>query len=263
MNSFERAREIVALIKSAPTDELACLIERYQDDPRQQVAQAVASARRKLESSEHESQRTHMMYQLQSDLALGGIAIGIDEVGRGAVAGPLTVAAVILDTNSPIYGLNDSKKLTPQKREVLSAQIAQTAHAIGIAHIAPQVIDERGMGYCLHQAMSEALASAEETSGITADAVLIDGNPMHIDPRETTIVKGDARVACIAAASIVAKVARDSLMCAMDEEYPGYFFAENKGYASAAHIQAIREKGLSSIHRASFCGNFLETPSLF
>ena len=95
------------------------------------------------------------------------------------------------------------------------------------------------------------------------DCVLIDGNPMHVHPKEKTLVKGDARIACIAAASIVAKVTRDAIMVAYDAEYPEYHLAECKGYGSAAHIEAIRQIGLSPIHRVSFCGNFLETPSLF
>lgn len=107
------------------------------------------------------------------------------------------------------------------------------------------------------------MAGAIEDARVDPDCVLIDGNPMHVHPKEKTLVKGDARIACIAAASIVAKVTRDSMMVAYDEEYPGYHLAQCKGYASAEHIAAIKEKGLSPIHRVSFCGNFLETPPLF
>ena len=107
------------------------------------------------------------------------------------------------------------------------------------------------------------MLQAVKNTGIEPDCVLIDGNPMHIHPKEKTLVKGDARIASIAAASIVAKVTRDALMVAYDEEYPGYYLAECKGYASAEHIKAIGEKGLSSIHRASFCGNFVKTQRLF
>jgi ribonuclease HII len=107
------------------------------------------------------------------------------------------------------------------------------------------------------------MAKAIEDAGVEPDCVLIDGNPVHVHPKEKTLVKGDARIAAIAAASIVAKVTRDSIMVAYDEEYPGYHLAECKGYGSAAHIAAIRERGLTPIHRVSFCGNFLETPPLF
>jgi ribonuclease HII len=115
------------------------------------------------------------------------------------------------------------------------------------------------MGVALRMAMKRAIDDA----GVDADAVLIDGNPVHVSPKEVTLVKGDARVSCIAAASIVAKVTRDALMVSLAEEYPEYHLAECKGYGSPEHIAAIREHGLSPIHRVSFCGNFLETPPLF
>lgn len=130
---------------------------------------------------------------------------------------------------------------------------------IGICHVEPASIDAVGMA----QALRMAMAGAIEDTGVDPDCVLIDGNPMHVHPKEKTLVKGDARIACIAAASIVAKVTRDSMMVAYDEEYPGYHLVQCKGYASAEHIAAIKEKGLSPIHRVSFCGNFLETPPLF
>ena len=199
------------------------------------------------------------MYRLQKEFSGGGLVIGVDEVGRGSVAGPLTVGAVCLPDKPLIYGLNDSKKLTPARREILSAQIYDTAIAIGIAHIEPQKIDEIGMA----QSLKEAMLGAIKATGIEPDCVLIDGNPMHIHPKEKTLVKGDSKIAAIAAASIVAKVTRDALMVAYDEEYPGYHLAECKGYASAEHIAAIGEMGLSPIHRVSFCGNFVKTQRLF
>lgn len=107
------------------------------------------------------------------------------------------------------------------------------------------------------------MSQAIENAGIEADAVLIDGNPVHVHPREVTLVKGDARVACIAAASIVAKVTRDAMMVAYAEDYPLYHLDACKGYGSAEHVAAIRAHGLCPLHRASFCGNFVETPRLF
>ncbi|MBQ6523732.1 MAG: ribonuclease HII, partial [Atopobiaceae bacterium] len=193
------------------------------------------------------------------ELAGPGIALGVDEVGRGAIAGPLTVCAVALPSEPVIWGLNDSKQLTPQKREALAARIAEVALAIGIAHIEPASIDAVGMGSAIRMGMSQAI----ENAGIEPDAVLIDGNPVHVHPREKTLVKGDARVACIAAASIVAKVTRDAMMCAYAEDYPDYHLDACKGYGSAEHIEAVRALGCSPIHRVSFCGNFLETPRLF
>ena len=253
------AREIAAALSDAPEDEARELIERYAEDPRKQVQHAIAAARRRLERQAAEAARVHGMYELMREMGGPGLVVGVDEVGRGSIAGPLTVGAVVLPDDPEILGINDSKQLTPERREALAAQIADVAVAIGICHVEPASIDAVGMA----QALRRAMAGAIEDTGVEPDCVLIDGNPMHVHPKEKTLVKGDARVACIAAASIVAKVTRDSLMVAYDEEYPGYHLAQCKGYASAEHIAAIKERGLSPIHRVSFCGNFLETPPLF
>lgn len=253
------AKEIAALLSDAPADEALALIERYADDPRKQVQRAVASAQKRLERDEAEHSRVRGMYELQRELGGDGVVLGVDEVGRGSIAGPLTVCAVALPNDPMIWGINDSKQLTPAKREVLAARIADVAVAMGTCHIEPSLIDAIGMAQALRAAMSGAVKDA----GVEPDCVLIDGNPMHIHPKEKTLVKGDARIAAIAAASIVAKVTRDHLMISYDEEYPEYHLAECKGYASAEHIAAIRAHGLTPIHRFSFCGNFLETPSLF
>ena len=253
------AREVVGALHDASFDEVELLIERYADDPRAQVRNAVGKARRRYEKQRAERDRVLGMYALEHEMAGGGIALGIDEVGRGAIAGPLTVCAVALPQEPVIWGLNDSKQLTPMRREALAAQIAEHALAIGIAHIEPASIDAVGMATALRMGMTQAI----ENSCIEPDAVLIDGNPVHVHPKEQTLVKGDARVACIAAASIVAKVTRDAMMVAYAEDYPDYHLDSCKGYGSAEHIAAIREKGLSPIHRVSFCGNFLETARLF
>lgn len=253
------AREVCALIATAGYDEVEALLERYADDPRKQVRSAVASARKRHEREEAERGRVRRMYDEMRALGGLGLIVGVDEVGRGAIAGPLTVAAVCLPDEPRIEGINDSKQLTPERREALSVQIAEVALAIGIAHVEPASIDAVGMATALRMAMAQAI----EGTGLDPDRVLIDGNPVHVHPKELCIVKGDARIACIAAASIVAKVARDALMVAYDEVYPGYHLASCKGYGSAEHIAAIKERGLTPIHRASFCGNFLETLRLF
>lgn len=253
------AREIAATLSDAPEAEALELIERYAEDPRKQVQHAIAAARRRIERAAAERDRVHGMYSLMREMGGNGLVIGVDEVGRGSIAGPLTVGAVALPDEPEILGLNDSKQLTPERREALAAQIADVAVAIGICHVEPASIDAVGMAQALRMAMAGAIAD----TGVEPDCVLIDGNPMHVHPKEKTLVKGDARIACIAAASIVAKVTRDSMMVAYDEEYPGYHLAQCKGYASPEHIAAIKERGLSPIHRVSFCGNFLETPPLF
>lgn len=253
------AKEVVALLHDAPFEETEALIARYGEDPRAQVQKAVSQARRRHEAQKAERERVLGMYQLQDKLAEGGVALGVDEVGRGSIAGPLTVCAVALPQEPIIWGLNDSKQLTPVRREALAARIAEHAIAIGIAHIEPASIDATGMAIAIRMGMAQAI----EAAGIEPDAVLIDGNPVHVHPREVTLVKGDARVACIAAASIVAKVTRDAMMVAYAEDYPEYHFDSCKGYGSKEHIEAIRTYGLSPLHRVSFCGNFLETPRLF
>lgn len=253
------AREIAALIHSAPFDEVEQLLERYADDPRKQVHTAVEQARRRHEAERTERERVLAMYELERELSGGGLVLGVDEVGRGAVAGPLTVCAVALPTTPVIWGLNDSKQLTPKRREQLAAQIAECALAIGIAHIEPASIDAVGMAVAIRMGMAQAIDNA----GIEADAVLIDGNPVHVHPREITLVKGDAKVASIAAASIVAKVTRDAMMVAYAKDYPAYHWDKCKGYGSAEHREAIRLHGLTPLHRASFCGNFTDDMRLF
>ena len=253
------AREIAATLCDATLEEARGLVERYAEDPRKQVQRAVAVTRRRIAREEAERSRVEAMYALQKELGGDGVVIGVDEVGRGALAGPLTVAAVCLPDDPLIWGLNDSKQLTPRERERLAAQVTERAVAVGIAHVDPATIDEVGMGAALRHAM----AAAVKDTGLEPDCVLIDGNSVGAHPAELCIVKGDARIACIAAASIVAKVTRDALMVSYEEEYPGYHLAECKGYGSPDHISAIRERGLTPLHRRSFCGNFVEQLRLF
>lgn len=254
------AREVAATLASSPLEEARELVERYADDPRKQVRHAVEVTRRRIDREQADRERVMGMYALQAELARGHeLIVGVDEVGRGALAGPLTVAAVCLPADPVVWGLNDSKQLSPQARERIAARVAEVATAVGICHIEPAAIDALGMGACLRHAM----AAAVRDTGIDPDLVLIDGNPVGAHPAERCVVKGDAKIACIAAASIVAKVTRDALMTSFDGEFRGYHLAENKGYGSPEHIAAIRALGPSPIHRTTFCGNFMETPRLF
>ena len=257
--SSASATHVTALLASATLEELPALLDRYASDPRKQVQQACARAQKRYERERAEHERVERMYAEMVELGGEGVIVGVDEVGRGSVAGPLTVCAVCLPAEPIIWGLNDSKKLSPSRREVLAASIAEIARAIGLCSIPASRIDEIGMV----SALREAVVGAVRDTGLTPDCVLMDGNPLHAVDHERDVVHGDARIACIAAASIVAKVTRDAYMTELDAEYPGYHFAESKGYASPEHIEAIRAKGLSPEHRVSFCGNFLETPTLF
>lgn len=259
MTSSAPASRVAAELASASFDEIDALIERYSEDPRAQVQKALDRARRKRDKECAERERVEAMYERMVELGGAGVVVGVDEVGRGSVAGPLTVCAVCLPSEPRVWGINDSKQLSPAKRELLAVRIAECARAIGICHIPPARIDEVGMA----RALREAVAGAVKDTGLDPDCVLMDGNPLGAVANERDVVKGDATVACIAAASIVAKVTRDEMMVEYDAEYPGYHLAQSKGYASAEHIQAIKDRGLTPIHRVSFCGNFLETARLF
>lgn len=245
---------IRAQLRTCPFEEMPALLDSLDRDDRETVRKLAASARTRYDRTVADRQRVEAMYQRMEELAqAGGPIVGVDEVGRGSVAGPLTVAAVVLPNEPRIWGLNDSKQLTPKQREELADRIRALAPAIGIAHIQPHEIDACGMAASLRLAMRKAI----EATGVEPSCVLIDGLPVHVHPREVAVTHGDAQVACIAAASIVAKVTRDAIMVEADRHYPGYSFAQSKGYASAAHIAAIQQLGLSAYHRESFCQNFL------
>lgn len=253
------ASQIAGELASASFEEIPALVARYAVDPRSQVRKACERAERRHAKEEGERERVRGMYSTMRDLGGSGVVVGVDEVGRGSVAGPLMVCAVCLPDEPIIWGLNDSKKLSAARRELLAEEIAEHAIAIGFGQVPAADIDSMGMAQALRCAVADAVAD----TGLTPDCVLMDGNPLHAVPGERDVVHGDATVACIAAASIVAKVTRDELMVELDAEYPGYHFAQSKGYASPEHIAAIKERGLTEQHRVSFCGNFLETASLF
>lgn len=177
---------------------------------------------------------------------------GIDEAGRGPLAGPVCAAAVILPDGLEIEGLNDSKKLTEKKREALFDVITARAEAYGIGWASEQEIDQVN----ILQATFLAMARAVEALSLPADFALVDGNrmpPLSI-PGET-IVKGDGKAACIAAASVLAKVSRDRALRELDQRHPEYGFAQHKGYGTKAHYAAIKQYGLLPEHRRSFLKN--------
>lgn len=249
------AREVAALLSRASHDEALALIERYATDPRTQVQRAIGSTKRRLAKEETERRRVEGMYELQRSFGGNGLVMGVDEVGRGALAGPLTVCAVILPQEPKIWGIDDSKRLSPARRLELAVRIREHALAIGTCHVEATSIDAVGIGVAVRMAMAGAI----EDAGVKPDCVLIDGRPLRVHPKERALVRGDSRIAAIAAASIVAKVTRDKMMVNYDVKYAGYHLASCKGYGSAEHIQAIREHGLTPLHRVSFCGKFMDT----
>ncbi|UAW97667.1 ribonuclease HII [Halopseudomonas nanhaiensis] len=179
----------------------------------------------------------------------GELVAGVDEVGRGPLCGAVVTAAVILDPLRPIEGLNDSKKLTEARREELFPIIQERAIAWCIARAEVEEIDQLNILHATMLAMQRAVAGLS----VRPDRVLVDGNRCPVLPMPSEpVIKGDARVPAIAAASILAKVARDREMCELDMMYPGYGFSSHKGYATPFHLQALSELGATSIHRRSF-----------
>lgn len=174
---------------------------------------------------------------------------GVDEVGRGPLAGPVTAAAVVLDPNNIPDGLNDSKKLTAKRREALFDQIIKVAE-VSIAHATVAEIDELNILYASHLAMERAVAGLS----VSADHLLIDGNmvPKGLTISNETLVKGDGRSVSIAAASIVAKITRDRIMVDLAQQFPGYGWEKNAGYPSKSHKEALLELGVTPHHRRSF-----------
>ncbi|WP_111496561.1 MULTISPECIES: ribonuclease HII [Marinobacter] len=179
----------------------------------------------------------------------GRLLAGVDEVGRGPLAGPVVTAAVILDPEKPIEGLMDSKKLTEKRREALAEQIRDRAMAWSLGRCEVHEIDRLN----IYQATMLAMERAVGALGPAPEFVLVDGNrcPRWRWPSEA-VVKGDGRVAAISAASILAKVARDREMVELDRQYPGYGLGGHKGYPTAAHLSALTELGVTPIHRRSF-----------
>ncbi len=176
---------------------------------------------------------------------------GIDEAGRGALAGPVVAACVVLPANCIPAGVNDSKKLSPEQRDICFENIQNSALAIGIGIVSEVDIDTINILKATHEAMREALREVQRT--ITPDIALIDGLPVRAFPLyQKAIVKGDGLSVSIASASIAAKVTRDRLMVALDVSYPGYGFATHKGYGTPEHLNAIRALGPCPAHRLTF-----------
>ncbi len=194
-----------------------------------------------------------LMYSIERDLASEGVSCvaGVDEAGRGPLAGPVVAAAVVLDPERPIHGLDDSKKLTPGRREALLGEILASARAVGLAAVGPREIERVN----ILQASLCAMATAVTRLAVAPAHVLVDGN-RRIPSRlpQTPLVKGDARCACIAAASVVAKVYRDRVMARMDARFPVYGFGRHKGYPTRDHLAALARHGPCRIHRRTFRG---------
>lgn len=240
----------------ADTDvkDLTSFIKEYEADERSGVIKLVETARKRLNSYNEELRRIYDLKQYEREYESYEFICGIDEVGRGPLAGPVVAGAVILPKDCDILYINDSKKLSAAKREELYDEIMEKAVATGIGMVSPQRIDEINILQATYEAMREAIAKLDPQPDILLnDAVTIP----QVSIKQVPIIKGDAKSISIGAASIIAKVTRDRLMEEYDNILPGYGFASNKGYGSADHIKAIKEMGPTPIHRLTFIKNFI------
>ncbi len=245
--------EIRDLLQAAEDQMLPDFITRFESDERSGVQQLVQKAQKRLNALEKERERLKTMHQYEEQYKDCQAICGIDEAGRGPLAGPVVAAAVILPKDCEILYLNDSKQLSAKKRDMLYDEIMEKAVAVGVGYATPQRIDEINILQATYEAMRQAVNKLSVCPDILLnDAVRIPGLSMQQVP----IVKGDAKSVSIAAASIIAKVTRDRLMMEYDKAMPQYHFAANKGYGSAEHIEALAVYGASPIHRRSFITHF-------
>ena len=246
MPTIKEVKERLAMI-----DELNHpLFEELILDGRAGVQAAISKRKRELQKQVDEDLRLEKMLAYEKELYAQGIDLiaGVDEVGRGPLAGPVVAAAVILPKACKIPGLNDSKKIPKSKHKEIYEAVLQNAIAIGIGIKDNHVIDQVNIYEATKLAMMEAIGQLEPQP----QHLLIDAMKLDLPIPQTSIIKGDANSLSIAAASIVAKVTRDQMMEEFDKEYPGYDFAQNAGYGTAKHLAGLDKLGVTPIHRRSF-----------
>ena len=246
MATIKEVKERLAMI-----DELDHpLFEELILDGRAGVKAAISKRKRELQKQVDEDLRLEKMLAYEKELYTQGIQLiaGVDEVGRGPLAGPVVAAAVILPENCKIPGLNDSKKIPKSKHKEIYEAVLQNAIAIGIGVKDNQVIDQVNIYEATKLAMMEAIGQLDPQP----QHLLIDAMKLDLPISQTSIIKGDANSLSIAAASIVAKVTRDQMMEEFDCEYPGYDFTQNVGYGTANHLAGLHKLGVTPIHRRSF-----------
>lgn len=251
-------RDIAAMLqgeefRGRTEEERRAFLDRLAGDNRAGVQRLLEKYRREEKKLADERARIEKMKEYELKYADIEYIAGIDEVGRGPLAGPVVTCAVILPKDCRILYVNDSKQLTKEKREELCAEILAQAVSVGIGVVQPARIDEINILQATYEAMRQSIEKLSPAPALLLnDAVTIPG----VTIQQVPIIKGDAKCFAIAAASIVAKVTRDRMMTEYDVQYPGYQFAKNKGYGSEEHIAALKKLGLSPIHRKSFLGKF-------
>lgn len=235
-------------------EELNSKISEFENDDRDGVKKAIEKYKNKIKKYNEEVARVERMCEYEKKYSDYEFIAGIDEVGRGPLAGPVVTCAVILPKDERILYVNDSKKLSEKKREELYDIIMEKAIAVGIGIKGPDVIDDINILQATYSAMRMAIENLSvKPTLLLNDAVTIP----EVDIKQVPIIKGDAKSMSIAAASIVAKVTRDRMMVEYDKLYQGYGFADNKGYGSPKHIEALKSMGPCPIHRSSFIKNFI------
>lgn len=239
-------------LEAAQDEMLPFFIEKYRNDERKGVQAWVRQAQRRLRALKEEEQRIERMKEYEKRYAEYHHICGIDEAGRGPLAGPVVAAAVILPKDCHLLFINDSKKIGAKKRDELYEIIKKEALYVAVGMVSAQRIDEIN----ILQATYEAMRAAVTNLGITPDILLNDAVTIPgIRIKQIPIIKGDEKSISIAAASIIAKVTRDRLMIQYGDLLPAYGFASHKGYGTKAHMDALRSHGISPIHRKSFIGN--------
>lgn len=251
---MQSINEIKDILKNTDVTDLSEFIQHYNTDERSGVKKLVLKAEKEIDAYNKEVARTENLKFFENKYSDYNYICGIDEVGRGPLAGPVVAGAVILPKDCDILYINDSKKLTAAKREELFHIIMEKAVSAKTALVSPQYIDEVNILQATYEAMRKAIAALD----VQPDILLNDAvNIPMVNIKQVPIIKGDAKSISIGAASIIAKVTRDAMMVEYDKIYPEYDFASNKGYGSAKHIEALKKYGPCPIHRRSFIHNFI------
>lgn len=245
-----RINEIANLLWETSQEEVIQIIDALENDKRKGIQKLINKYRKDIERKEKEKNRLAALYAKESELHKKGynFVAGFDEAGRGPLAGPVVASCVILEPGSYIPGLNDSKKVPHGKREMIADMIKKNALSYGVGIINHEEID----GINILQATKKAMVSSLSSMKVKPDYLIIDALTIPVDIPQEGIIDGDAKCAAIAAASIIAKTYRDSIMVEMDALYPEYGFKEHKGYGTLRHMEALRRYGPCPIHRKSF-----------
>lgn len=252
--NMQKISEIKKELEETRLEEIDCILEQYKLDKRAGVQRLITKYEKAKKQYATELARIEMMKEFEYKYKEYNAICGIDEVGRGPLAGPVVAGAVILPKDQDILYLNDSKQLSAKKREELYDEIMEKALAVGIGVVSPAVIDEINILQATYEAMRIAIGKLD----IKPDVLLNDAVTIpKVAIKQVAIIKGDARSVSIAAASIIAKVTRDKMMVEYEKLYPEYHFASNKGYGSKEHIEALRTVGPCPIHRETFIKNFV------